>query len=97
MARWFGHLISRKWSQTCFPSEPQAAAKIPLVLQQNARSLGGSSGKLGKSLIVTQLALSLILLLGAGLFVRSCETFRKLLQRVRKKARISAPPGERVP
>jgi predicted permease len=42
------------------------------LLQQNARSLGGS-GKLGKSLIVTQVALSFILLLGAGLFVRSFE------------------------
>ena len=27
----------------------------------------------------------------------SYETFRKLLQRVRKKARISAPPGEKAP
>jgi putative ABC transport system permease protein len=49
-----------------------------LVLQQNARSLGGSSGKLGKSLIVTQVALSLILLLGAGLFVRSFERLRSV-------------------
>jgi predicted permease len=49
-----------------------------LVLQQNARSLRGSSGKLGKSLIVTQVALSLILLLGAGLFVRSFERLRSV-------------------
>src|SRR5208282_5539883 len=42
-----------------------------LLLQQNARNLGGGSGKLGKLLIVAQVALSLILLLGAGLFVRS--------------------------
>jgi predicted permease len=45
------------------------------VLQQNARSLAGATGKLGKALIVTQAALSLTLLLGAGLLVRS---FRKL-------------------
>jgi predicted permease len=45
------------------------------VLQQTARSLGGSTGKLGKALIVTQVALSLVLLLGAGLLVRS---FHKL-------------------
>ena len=45
------------------------------VLQQNARSPGGATGMLGKALIVTQVALSLMLLLGAGLLVRS---FQKL-------------------
>jgi predicted permease len=48
------------------------------VLQQNARSLGGGPGKLGKALIVTQVALSLILLLGAGLFVRSFQRLRSV-------------------
>jgi predicted permease len=43
------------------------------VLQQAARGLAGSTGKLGKALIVTQVALSLILLLGAGLLVRSFQ------------------------
>jgi len=43
------------------------------VLQQTARSLAGSTGKLGKALIVTQVALSLVLLLGAGLLVRSFQ------------------------
>src|SRR6266567_4859472 len=46
--------------------------------QQNARSLSGGAGKLGKALIVTQVALSLILLLGAGLFMRSFERLRSL-------------------
>lgn len=46
------------------------------VLQQNSRSLGGGTGKLSKALIVTQVALSLVLLLGAGLLARS---FEKLL------------------
>jgi predicted permease len=45
------------------------------VIQQTARSLAGGTGKLGKALIVTQVALSLVVLLGAGLLVRS---FRKL-------------------
>jgi predicted permease len=45
------------------------------VLQQTARSLAGGTGKLGKALIVTQVALSLTVLLGAGLLVRS---FQKL-------------------
>ena len=43
------------------------------VLQQNARSLAGTTGKLGKALIVTQIALSLMLLLGAGLLARSFQ------------------------
>jgi predicted permease len=46
------------------------------VLQQNGRSLGGGAGKLSKALIVTQVALSLVLLLGAGLLARSFEKLR---------------------
>ncbi len=45
------------------------------VLQQNPRSVAGAAGKLGKALIVSQVALSLVLLMGAGLLVGS---FRKL-------------------
>jgi predicted permease len=48
------------------------------VLQQNAQRLGGGSAKLGKSLIVAQVALSLVLLLGAGLFLRSFERLRSV-------------------
>jgi len=43
------------------------------VLQQSVRSLAGTTGKLGKALIVAQMALSLILLLGAGLLARSFQ------------------------
>jgi predicted permease len=45
------------------------------ILQQTTRSLTGATGKLGKALIITQVALSLTVMLGAGLLVRS---FRKL-------------------
>jgi predicted permease len=45
------------------------------VLQQNARSLAGGAGGLSKALIIAQIALSLILLLGAGLLV---QVFQKL-------------------
>ncbi|MHB8500991.1 MAG: ABC transporter permease, partial [Candidatus Acidiferrales bacterium] len=48
------------------------------VLQQHARTASGAVGKLGKALIITQVALSLVLLLGAGLFVRSFERLRSL-------------------
>jgi predicted permease len=43
------------------------------VLQQTARNVAGATGKLGKALIVTQVALSLTVLLGAGLLVRSFQ------------------------
>jgi len=45
------------------------------VLQQTTRSVTGATGRLGQALIVTQVVLSLMLLLGAGLLVRS---FQKL-------------------
>jgi predicted permease len=45
------------------------------VIQQTGRTLAGGTGRLGKALIVTQVALSLVVLLGAGLLVRS---FQKL-------------------
>jgi predicted permease len=41
------------------------------VLQQTSRSVTGATGRLGQTLIVTQVGLSLVLLLGAGLLVRS--------------------------
>ncbi|MGB6788877.1 MAG: ABC transporter permease, partial [Candidatus Acidiferrales bacterium] len=46
------------------------------ALQQNSRTLGRGTGTLGKSLIVTQVALSLVLLAGAGLFIRTLEKLR---------------------
>jgi predicted permease len=48
------------------------------VLQQNVRSLSGGASKLSKALIITQVALSLVLLLGAGLFVRSFQRLRSV-------------------
>ena len=48
------------------------------VLQQGARSLLGGASKLGKGLIIAQVALSVILLLGAGLMMRTFEKLRSL-------------------
>jgi predicted permease len=49
-----------------------------IVLQQGSRSLAGGASKLGKALIITQVALSLVLLLGAGLLVRTFQELRSL-------------------
>jgi predicted permease len=56
----------------CSREDPASA------LQQNARSLGGRTGKLSKALIIAQVALSLVLLLGAGLLVRTFESLRSV-------------------
>jgi len=45
-------------------------------LQQGARTLGRGTGRLGRALIVTQIALSLVLLSGASLFIRTLEKLR---------------------
>jgi predicted permease len=49
-----------------------------LALQQGTRSLAGGAGKLGKALIITQVGLSLVLLLGAGLLVGTFQKLRSL-------------------
>jgi predicted permease len=57
----------------------RATSQDPLsVLQQTARVSGGRSGKVAKLLICTQVALSLVLLAGAGLFVRSLANLRSI-------------------
>lgn len=48
------------------------------VLQQTARSVAGGVGNLSKALIVTQIALSLVLLLGGGLLVRTFQHLRSV-------------------
>ena len=48
------------------------------VMQQGSRSLAGGAGKLGKGLIIAQVALSLVLLLGAGLLVGTFQRLRSV-------------------
>jgi putative ABC transport system permease protein len=57
-----------------------------LVLQRGARGLGGGTGKLNRALIVTQVALSMVLLLGAGLLVGRFEKLRHLDLGFRKES-----------
>jgi predicted permease len=56
----------------CSRQDPAAA------LQQNVRGSSRGAGALGKTLVIAQVSLSLILLLGAGLFVRSFERLRSI-------------------
>ena len=49
-----------------------------IVLQQGSRSLAGGAGKLGKTLIASQVAVSLVLLLGAGLLAGTFQRLRSL-------------------
>ncbi len=48
------------------------------AMQQGTRSVAGGAGRMGKALIVAQVALSVILLLGAGLLVRSFQRLRSI-------------------
>jgi predicted permease len=62
--------LAPAWSAT--RSDPNAA------LQQSARTTAAAAGKFGKALICAQVALSVILLMGAGLFVRSLGRLNSL-------------------
>jgi predicted permease len=46
------------------------------VLKQSARNVMGSRSVLGKSMLVVQVAISLVLLVGAGLFLRTLSNLR---------------------
>lgn len=48
------------------------------ALKENSGNLGRSSGRAGKVLVIGQLALSLVLLVGAGLFIRSLANLQTL-------------------
>ena len=58
------------WRATC--EDPNAA------LQRSAHRVTAGAGKVGQTLIIVQVALSLTLLAGAGLFIRSIEKLRNV-------------------
>ena len=60
------------------PAWRAARLEVSPALMQSKRSLGGGSGRfrLGKSLVVLQVAASVVLMIGAGLLVRSLENLR---------------------
>lgn len=68
-----------------------------VALQESSRFAGSETGKLGRALIVTQVALSLVLLAGAGLFIRTLQKLRAIDPGFRTSGmldiRLSAKPG----
>jgi predicted permease len=48
------------------------------ALKQTSRGIAGSRGLLSKSLLVVQVAISLVLLIGAGLFLRTVDNLRQV-------------------
>ena len=53
------------------PAWQSAAPRISRTLQSEAPSVGGGRSRLRRALVVSQVAVSLVLLIGAGLFVRT--------------------------
>jgi predicted permease len=51
---------------------------VAAVLNENSRTVIASRTVLGKSLLVVQIAVSLVLLVGAGLFLRTVENLRRV-------------------
>jgi len=49
---------------------------VSAALKETSRSLAGSRSLLGKALLVVQVAISLVLLVGAGLFLRTLQNLR---------------------
>jgi predicted permease len=58
------------------PALRATGGDVNAALKQTTRSVAGSRSVLGKSLLVFQVAVSLVLLVGAGLFLRTLQNLR---------------------
>ena len=58
------------------PALRATGGDVNTALKQSSRSVAGSRSFLGKSLLVAQVAISLVLLVGAGLFLRTLHNLR---------------------
>jgi predicted permease len=58
------------------PAMRTTRADVSAVLKETSRSISGSRSALGKSLLVVQVAISLVLVTGAGLFLRTLTNLR---------------------
>jgi predicted permease len=58
------------------PALGATGGDVNTALKQSSRSIAGSRSILGKSLLIAQVAISLVLLVGAGLFLRTLHNLR---------------------
>jgi predicted permease len=88
----FGLVPAYRASRTC----PASA------LQQNLRTISGGAGALSKILVSAQVALSLVLVIGASLFVRSLQKLRTIDPGFRREGvlvmqLLQQPGREKIP
>jgi predicted permease len=60
------------------PALRATSGDVHTALKETGRSVIGSRSLLGKSLLIAQVAISLVLLIGAGLFLRTLQNLRKV-------------------
>ncbi len=60
------------------PALRATRADVSAALKENSRSVSVSRSLLGQSLVVAQVAISLVLLVGAGLFLRTLQNLRQV-------------------
>jgi predicted permease len=60
------------------PAMTATRVNVSAALKDSSRSVAGSRNRLGKSLLIIQVAISLVLLVGAGLFLRTLHNLRRV-------------------
>jgi predicted permease len=60
------------------PALGATRSDVNAALKKNSRTVGRSGSRLGKSLVVAQVTISLVLLVGAGLFLRTVQNLRRV-------------------
>jgi predicted permease len=60
------------------PALRASRMNVAVTLKENARSVSGGRTRIGKALLVAQVAISLVLLIGAGLFLRTVQNLRRV-------------------